>query len=782
MRRLIGTGVVGVVLCLSSVAHAADPPAPGAPVVPAETGPVTFMECADSATDINHSSAQTLATRLGLPLPVAGRIVEQRPYLHVRELGAVAGIGPPKLAQILANGRACATPYSLPPPAPNPCSADDQVDLNDPADRAQAAAVFGRPTADRIYGSEYGPYLAVANATRVPGVGAGHLRQLGNRVCAEPTPVEHAGVRWTFVDGLGGEGELLVGPRRYALTVPPGVIGSATGSWTSIDEVDDPYHLGAPAADFHIHGAWDGYVHLTLPPDTAVGDEPPEGWTDVVVHMNAGATDLADADVHTGPNVATNPDGSSTVAVDDLSISFDIRTPVRWVATEIVKGRQLVDRLWRGIFESGAPRPTCHPDISDSQFELERVFDDGRVIGTAGEHVDRLWPSPTVWYCVQEQPGDTERWRLAINRLVAFDVHESQSADVVSVGTAGGIFAALGYLGYNRAALGDGEGGVKPAALPGGDLAVDVAPTLGRIELKPSVGHTLMFAALTTVSDVVPAVLGPVGGILWDQLVNCPTALTLWGTGVRDGQQSADAAIAFLTTLETCMQRLLAPGVKELLGLSDGGREFLERARRAVLWLRVAGASNAVYDATEQLLTMDDGVEFTNRPAPPEPPPGGGAGQLPGGGLDGTLPPGSISDIVVKRDDGYHAELTTGGDKIGHAILTVDAYACITRRYLVRDRVRSVDYSKYVLANSIHTATCPRSRPERTLPSGSRNFIMRELNNTAWFLDATGHVRWIESGGVYDCLAQRYFVIDNRNWDEITSFPWAPDGEHASCP
>jgi hypothetical protein len=130
---------------------------------------------------------------------------------------------------------------------------------------------------------------------------------------------------------------------------------------------------------------------------------------------------------------------------------------------------------------------------------------------------------------------------------------------------------------------------------------------------------------------------------------------------------------------------------------------------------------------------------------------------------------------------GYHAQATFRGDGIGYAVLDEEIYGCLARRYPLRDWLPDDQILLVVPQVHKNPATCNAADPVFSVPQGSRNWILRQPDGTAWLLDAAGQRRWIEDGDTYVCLAQHYWVADARTWAEVSMFPGAADGRHATC-
>src|SRR5579885_2577144 len=159
---------------LVSVAPArAQTPLPG--TAAAAQLPEVEMTCLAGQVDLNSAPVADLTAALAIDTPIANRVVEFRPYLRPSDLLVVAGIGPDRLASILASGRSCTVPAATPPQTENVC-VDGKVDLQS-ATSAEIATRLGvsKNAGDSIVKAR--PFSTLRHVTpeRVPGVGKGTL-------------------------------------------------------------------------------------------------------------------------------------------------------------------------------------------------------------------------------------------------------------------------------------------------------------------------------------------------------------------------------------------------------------------------------------------------------------------------------------------------------------------------------------------------------------------------------------------------------------------------------
>ena len=198
IQRISIATVACVAVCTQTV------PAGAAVTVPSVPNPIAAvkMACADGGIDLNKASIAQLTVLPDISEPVAKRIVAQRPYLRIDpDLLRVAGIGQGKLAAIVADGRACATPTSKPPPYFDVCKAGDgRIDANRPQSESALASLFGTPTAQRIVRAI--PYwnLNHVRSEGEAGAGYGKMAKLMGRLCLTPPTIVYDGVRYGWID------------------------------------------------------------------------------------------------------------------------------------------------------------------------------------------------------------------------------------------------------------------------------------------------------------------------------------------------------------------------------------------------------------------------------------------------------------------------------------------------------------------------------------------------------------------------------------------------------
>lgn len=708
------------------------------------------MICSSGQVDINHASAGQLMSALALSRPVADRVVGARPYLQPSDLLVVEGIGADKLRPILSARTACATPTTTPPPAIRPCI-DGRVDLQSATvDELAVRLRLSRPVAQRIVDAR--PFATPAHVTpeRVPGVGKGELAAVVKASCLTPSPVrtDTTSWRWAYQSHT-----TMISRGDYMLTVPSGVLDQA-GAWGSVTPLaGSGIPLEGPTADFTIHGPWaDGTqtVDVTLPVDPDLVPLADAGFRPVTI--NHGKDDL---EVYPPAMNRLSPDGRvQTVSVPSLSVKtasslHDAMLVPLTNLTTMNSRKSMLRELVREFTGIKADRPDCKPDLTGN----DRVYTTGDVL-----EENALIARPTMLYCVTQGETSAEgRWKLANNSGAVLHVNTQGKARQVNLDPTGDLLTDISFDFWNNM-TGDPEdtSRVQVDVPPGGTVWVDL-PEGSRaddVQVTQSLALTVSSFAVRKMDKMLP------DGSLKDVYTKIINAC-----GFPIGLEPTKA----VSWLNCGMEH--ADNVKVVKALSN------------VLF--IGEAILVADDVSNIALSGTQHAYLTYHPAVVLPPVGGGTGGGGGSarGVDGTLPAAGGREITnaILKIPGYHAQATFGGDGIGYAILDQGIYTCLAKRYPVRDWLPDDQILSVVPQVSEKAATCNSTDPIFTLPQGSRNWILRQADRTAWLLDANGDRRWIRDEPTYICLAQKYWVADARTWNEVSAFPGAADGQDASC-
>jgi len=375
-------------------------PAPGVPV---QQHPAVAMTCIAGQTDINHATVEQIATGLGVARPIAQRVVEHRPFLRNVELLAVPGIPTGRFDTNIAP-RACATPATIPPPTPDPCTSSTQVDLNDPHGTGALTAVFGRPTAERIVAAQ--PHYDLDHTTRVAGVGPGFATQNRARLCITPPPIDLGdGTRYGWAYSARGGETSVAG---FKLVVPPGVLDDPVGSWLHItpQTTPTPGLPGAawPSAQFHIDGSWPQgikNVYVSVPPASYAAGIAEFGMEPSILHyFDDGRTTgelIADERLQVDPGT-----GVVTAATNSLSI-------YEWVGHA---ANMLIEPAYGVLFGIRFAAPACHNGPWNEVAGTRRWTLDGHTVVLGGDRLDLPGNDPVpggypLKHCVQTAQNGT---------------------------------------------------------------------------------------------------------------------------------------------------------------------------------------------------------------------------------------------------------------------------------------------------------------------------------------------------------------------------------------
>ncbi|MBM0229447.1 hypothetical protein [Micromonospora sp. ATA51] len=710
----------------------------------ADNLPDVSMVCQAGQIDINHADDLALTTAFSIDPPVAHRIIELRPYLGPRDLLVVPGIGPGKLTEILASGKACATPTQLPPPSDEACG-DDRPDLQT-ADTDELVTRLGmsRPAAKRLIQAR--PFATGRHVTpeRVPGVGKGTLDSLRARSCLTPAPVKTSttNYRWIY-RSLGGH----VNRGPFSLQVPENVL-TPFGAWASITDVSAPSPLSGPAADFHIWGNWGNgesqRVSVTLPLDPSLTAGVDLDFDPVAVHFPAGTEPQifagAAADVNLGRKTLT-------VSTASLSILQATWLPKPWIisaptATPFSRRQMLLQTVqeYAGV---GASQPECNPDVSSSE-----------LVATHGSMFDlRLATGqPFFRHCVEAASGAAD-WKLANNTGAAMLISPMGEPTVISVRPSGNLLTDLFFAKKNGS-------GPYPGSVyvpPGGSAIVRVPQGRTAEKVDAAVPPAVNASAYTL--RQFDKVLKP------DELADLYSALNDCGYSISVSQADLPAILACASTAASFVSAR-AKVVLEAVNFIIDTETYLADTLRAIFQRELDAYLTYRY--------------------PPPPNPGGG-------GNGGVGPDGSI--LGAGQRSGLLWRLASGptGDQRGQAYLvleeggvavsTLDAstIACLNRRYILRDFVNRQTVPLPWTQESAYPATCDESQPEIQLPADARNWVLRMSNGSAWFVDQNSHLQRIETGGQYIACVQRHYVLDDAPAAMVDQFGDRSAAPRATC-
>jgi Helix-hairpin-helix motif len=803
---------MGLGLAGASVAALGPPPA----VPPQQPG--LTLDCAPGQVDLNHASLAELQTLPGVSGPIAQRIVASRPHDRVRDLLVVPGVGPDTEAAIAASGKACATPLTLPPPAADVCTNAQQIDVNTPASRPRLASLFGRPTADRVVAAQPFPDLAHALTVLVAGAGAGKVSKYRPLLCATPVPKTTHGENYSWVySAAGGRAD----DGKFSLIVPPGVLANPVGQWLHIKPLETPTPdvLGQPwpSAIFEILGTpWEGggkKVYVTVPIDPALaafGD----GWEPDVAHWSdtdrSGGTEAAGEDIY-----VDQAHGTVTTPTTSLSPLDGLARALQWV----------FEPFANVLADARFPAPSC-----DGSWGLDPASGNwsdragGRVeLGSAylnlpGNPVPPLgWP---IKHCVESGGADRATLRLRNNSRTFMSLvsYGGTTPELGNVGV-GGDLLSLSIAEGAQALLG------HPVAYPGGEVTATVpAASFNAVRMVPNIPLTVIWTTLqqSQFEDLVKLLPGypPITGAV-KHVVDC--VLSSYGaSGLNSSstpQQIADSALGYIRSCFTPTEfwQLLEDGVRSgaISGeLANRVSSTLDKLSRYSLWIRVGRITVSGVDALLNATGGSAGIigityrspkptlDSLGRPVFADCVSANGYGwkidiacqnahyAAPSAGPDGSIGAGWPPFPSVWRVGNYGGPRSETlyyiGSLFGVAQGTFDASTevCLSRRYPLRDYSLPGALLPWV-SESGTPATCNSSLPEIWLPANATNWILREASGTAFLVNGSGKLEWIQDGGTYIACAQHYLVLDYVPPSMVAQFGdpvnTILDGPYASC-
>jgi Helix-hairpin-helix motif len=811
---------------------ASTPPAgvtgPQVPQVPGQQ-PALTMACAPGQVDLNHASLAALQTLPDVPLPVAQRVVAQRPHDRVVDLLTVAGIGPDTLNAIVATGKACSTPLTLPPPATNVC-VTGQIDVNNPASQTALASLFGGPTAQRIVAALPFPDLNHAEVVLAAGAGPGKVSKYASKLCLTPEPKIFAGVNYSYVyPGSGGRDDY----QGFSLVVPSGVRTAAHGQWVTITPkstppASNPSAPAWPSADFAVAGApWvDGtkQVYVTEPTDPVLTEMGADGQP-ILVHWNDDSR--TSGEEIEGPNLLVNSTANTvTAAVTHLSPIDSLSRLVQWPIEAI--GNLAADARF--------PAPDCETawDLDSATGDWWR--DGGRV------HLDSAslnlpggivpFTGYLLKHCVETGDNSTNATlRLKNNTrtmmsLTSFD-GSSPSLGNVNIG---GDLLSLAVAKAAEAVAG------HPWAYPGGEVTATVPrASFNAVQMRPNVALTAVWFAMnqSPIEDVVKLVTGsPLAASISKQIQDVSDCV-LSGVGVAKLATSYDStSVANLSdTLRSVISKCITPqlfwdalaaGVKSGAvsgSLANAVSSKLDELSRYAVWARVSqwtftgldslygaagGASAGVIGISYYAPKPDhDSLGRTVQDQCLKPDATGYGWKIdmacqdsyysissnPGGGVTQyNLPNG----LILRDPSNGAAEFY---NKDARTITSIDdggTYLCLAKHYAVDWNPSYPAYGGSTIIvspsmscdNSIPDTRpfAPQNDPIAPFPNQNYN-ILRQPDGTAWLLLDSTHRAHIQTQSDFMCLvsgdpASKSYVYDQVTTDELNRYTEVnPDSE-----
>lgn len=749
---LLSTLLVGVIQAAPASTAVANEAAT-VPTVPEPIAAVA-MYCAPNGIDINSATIESLQQLPDISEPVARRIVAARPFLRPDpDLLLVSGIGPDKLALIVAQGRACAEPTLLPPPAFDVCrSGDGRIDLNRPESRSQLAKLLGSPTAQRI--SDGIPYWSLGHvrAEGEAGSGDGKMEKFRSKMCLTPPTIDHRGVRWGWNDrGKGGQTNF----GGASLLVPGGVLDPpAVGAWSSIQPADVDQVVNGPTFDMTVHAPWaDGQdkVLVILPQDSRPDVQESSDWTPTILH-DVGANE----EVHALGAVSVQNDGRLMAKVSHLTRLESLAQPtsnLAFIAPVIVLPKtQVTDlNIERKISGAGSS-DECSPDMSSNIKVSVESHPDQLLTG-----IRPVLRKPAAW-CVQGNPQDpTATFKFSNTTGLSYRVSEYGSdfaADAVDVtyGPDVKFFTERG-LERTNAQLRPGENPHGVAYGAGSTIHYSTPRTDNSSEIR------LDYDVPLTAAVILTDALGLIPGLHEiPEFVECIDHI-------------ADGALTVFTVVD-CAKQVAS----RIAGGNAAATRILARVSRA---LNVYQLSRTLVESVGGVmqvlgLTEIDGSVYFKLGRHLQPPVQGG-----GGGAAGVP-----SGVLVRNSSGNSFFLNTStSPPTSHKIRDGGTYVCFGLTYPV---VWNTDIEHFVHQPG-EEAACPVNAPVRDLNPGNltATSLLREVDGDLWLAHPGGGRDRVPSEAEFNCFSNpdfpAYLTWDFVSTAEVEAYPWTSESTVFQC-
>ncbi len=708
--------------------------------------PTVTMICATDQFDINTSDAASIVAAFGIDPAVAQRWVAEGPWLQPSDLLTVQGIGPGWLTPMLAARRLCALPPSVPPPTFDVCTGS-RVDVQT-ATAAQLRSVFRMSPSTVAYFVAARPFQALRQITpeRVPGLGASKQRAIRKIGCLTPASVITATTnwRWAYPDTTTRDARGL-----FALTVPAGTLPNAIGGWLSITDSTAPSSvLVGPAADFHIWTDWsDGVrtVAATVPLAPPTGPEDAAAWTPAIVHFPT----TTEPEIGVNAGITVDPvAGTATTNLATLSVVQSTRLPSKTAPTNlstVFTKRTWLESIERWALGLRAQQPSCSPDQSgDPLLSLS-----GSIFNYSGA----TGAFPFLW-CLEGSAPGASRLKLVNNTAVVFDIQSDGSPPLYSTADARQFLssgdAVADFVFSHRNALPIGHDGSGPfvnhAQVPGvGGVVLQLSQSsTTSLTAVPDTVMSGWALAFRHISDVIPSdklqtFYNLLNGCAWDQT-----------------HSESDVASKL-----SCVKDAAA-------GLGEASI--------------VAAASVGLF-ALDGVFALGDlgigtlyGSWTYQSPVPPPPPPSGTDGTI----VDGATSPGYLWRLNInnQRDSTVYLILPTQQAAGANDLIDPDRVACLSQHYPLRDFAPwpPLPWTQELAA----PAPCPDT-PPITLAANATNWILREGDGHAFFVDSQSHLESIVDGGSYISCAQKYLVLDFVPESQVTVFGDPNTAPPATC-
>lgn len=730
--------------------------------------PVLDRNCADGQVDVNTATAHQIAGVLGLASgPAVEKVIKGRPWLRAVDIISVPGVPVSAAERIAASG--CATPTTLPEPAPLACTTTEQVDLQVASvDQIVTSLKVARPTAERLVANRPLPQaLEQVIAPRTPGLTLSIISSMRStgRMCVTPVPFTYAATSWRWV-GAGGAVVTADGHPEYALIVPPNAVTNP-GAWA---RVTPQLEADMPTADLNLYRSFVGELAGRLPA--------PNGIAPIFFHDAADGlrVSMGGSVSVVGGTIVAPLRSLSTVSTSGRDGMCDMVEPdTNFLCNALLMPRDgLLDEL--GITSAMIDANVLRAQAAPFYNESESPCPAGPRIRSTGKLATGLFCSAGIGRSLNEAEwtlsngtGSTSVWGLIQVTGLFYEIRylsgvplgpeytpptsDSSLSNSISMAITNGGGLAPGVDVTFRKNAGDAHSkyafhSLNPGHQTGGFALMNLAKIADLAQSLAGLGFRSL--PLDCAQKVAEAFANPASPTRIEAAVGCTKDQV---------DQVVDAAIL---AIKAAAGDNPTPGQKKALGNLTGASTVLKAASYTTILgdyalTLVGGVAGSFSDGE---LTM----EFI---APTPPPstgqPSGGGSANPGGS---PMPDGGL---IVKVSNGP-ASYFVDGAGVAHHIPDGGTYQCLADRYPVRYHLDPSRLGAFAPGGFGADATCPSTpvvvvSPDTTSGAyGFRNVLLRRFDGAAWIVDGNGYRVSIVDGASFNCFAESYLV-----WDELTT-------------
>lgn len=777
------------------------------PILPSPRVAPLSMKCTAQQVDLNHASRASLAGALGLDptydADVVTSIIGTRPHNGLEDLLLASGMGSGRLDKVDQRS-ICSTPIlnggsgEVPELNPDYCiPGDGRVDVNaDSVDRIAAKLPSKQfpapqPVAARIVERrDRLPFPNLDHVAVVNGVGPGNLAKIRSTLCLTPAPTvttTPAGQRYTALiyRDAGVQLTMDTAAGRFGLAVPAGVL-DGPAAFATITDVAELTALTPPAADMHIWGPWAGggdRVYVTTP--NRVTNSPSVAAT--ISHLPTGS-DLAD--IATSSNLLTTPT-TLTTSVMSLSFMQTVFVPLRIISAPTAEGNTTTFKAYQSAFakwrdyRTDKDAPLCPADAGD-------VTNTSDVHGTAIDN-------EALRHCTFVNDHGQLVVRLAQNRFFVGRGHIDTATGAgahyggFGIPSSGTVGAAMQGLSSVFATNGQFFG-----LVPGGTIDIILEPEQSTVESRIEADKVLTLSYI--VADAILEHLG-LANAQWS--VDCVYGFMLPAENFSRTERATRANSLTKCIADKALMTVedVFPEVSAALMLTDGGASLVDQMIEqfnstlgALAKYPQIGASyqvlpdprptrdslgRAVFADCSFLQPFDAlkglwwAIRATCQNSHYDIDPGvGGATTRPAPMLDGTIGAHEVIDNAIYSFSSAStatAYFKTAASTQATGVLRTD-YQCMAQRYPVRDWVPTSDTFAWQTSVLVAPALCPLPLTPIRVDASLRNWILRQSDGTAYFLDSAGVTHHFTSGTAYISCAQTHLMLDYRSASEISQF------------